>query len=259
MVVDAVSCTHRRFSLCVSLCSDTSSHPSTREMRAGSAPHSTEGLVLRDGSTLVSAMSTVIRLRDHTHVPTPTIVHVHPRTHACSVWPRQGAVLETREKARPSRRGSVQHTVDRHSYLQYFESKCSAAFGFICRFTTRNRTEGLQSITLSELTYKLHLSIQTNIFYQIEILNWVENVIGQPLGDKDDPWAILKSGVVLCKLMNVIKKGAIPRYAHKTRNGKPLHLVNANTFDISARQLCICWFIHFASFVHTCSLKRWII
>jgi hypothetical protein len=45
------------------------------------------------------------------------------------------------------------------------------------------------------------------------VLQWVQDVTGEPLLDLDDIWLSLKSGVVLCQLVNKVKPGLIPKFA----------------------------------------------
>lgn len=51
--------------------------------------------------------------------------------------------------------------------------------------------------------------------WEHSILEWVQEVVGQPLADLDDIWLSLKSGVILCKLVNTIKPGSIKKYSKK--------------------------------------------
>lgn len=45
------------------------------------------------------------------------------------------------------------------------------------------------------------------------VMEWVQLCIEEPLADLDDVWASCKSGVVLCKLINVLKPNTIKKYS----------------------------------------------
>jgi len=47
---------------------------------------------------------------------------------------------------------------------------------------------------------------------EAKILEWVELVVKEPI-DKSDGWVSLKSGVILCKLINILKPGTIPKFS----------------------------------------------
>merc|ERR1712026_63809 len=47
-----------------------------------------------------------------------------------------------------------------------------------------------------------------------EVLDWIQAVLGEPLPDGEFE-EVLKNGVVLCKLMNKISPGAIPKFKEK--------------------------------------------
>jgi len=49
--------------------------------------------------------------------------------------------------------------------------------------------------------------------WERSILEWVQTCIGEPLADLDDVWTSCKSGVVLCKLVNVLKPNTIKKYS----------------------------------------------
>lgn len=60
--------------------------------------------------------------------------------------------------------------------------------------------------------------------WEAKVLEWVASVTKSRLEVKTDPWKILKSGVLLCKLINNLQKDCIPRFA-KPKKGKKLHLL----------------------------------
>jgi len=47
-----------------------------------------------------------------------------------------------------------------------------------------------------------------------EVLDWIQAVLGEPVADGEFE-EVLKNGVVLCKLMNKISPGAIPKFKEK--------------------------------------------
>ena len=49
---------------------------------------------------------------------------------------------------------------------------------------------------------------------QKEVLNWIQEVLGEPLPSEDFV-EVLKDGVILCRLMNKIVPGAIKKFKQK--------------------------------------------
>jgi hypothetical protein len=49
--------------------------------------------------------------------------------------------------------------------------------------------------------------------WELQVAKWVEKAAGEPLLDVNDLWISLRSGIVLCNLINKIKPGTIPRFA----------------------------------------------
>lgn len=75
----------------------------------------------------------------------------------------------------------------------------------------------------AELYFKAEAS--RDAAWETSLLEWVEKVTNCEV-DKTDVWACLKSGVLLCKLMNGIKDGAIPRFAERpAKKRTSLHLL----------------------------------
>lgn len=64
----------------------------------------------------------------------------------------------------------------------------------------------------AELYLKENQRREENKGLEIQLGNWIETTIGEPLVDKEDLWVSLKSGVVLCKLVNKIKPGTITAF-----------------------------------------------
>ena len=62
---------------------------------------------------------------------------------------------------------------------------------------------------------ELHLKreAQRDEEYEIRVAKWIEEAVGEPLADVNDLWVSLKSGVVLCELINAIVPGTIKKYA----------------------------------------------
>lgn len=54
------------------------------------------------------------------------------------------------------------------------------------------------------------MEVKRDVNFERRVVTWVEKVLNEDLPDKDDLWASLKSGVVLCKLINTIKPGTVP-------------------------------------------------
>src|SRR5690349_12573564 len=48
--------------------------------------------------------------------------------------------------------------------------------------------------------------------WEIQVADWLETTIDEPLTDRTDLWISLKNGVVLCKLVNKIKPGTIASF-----------------------------------------------
>jgi len=57
--------------------------------------------------------------------------------------------------------------------------------------------------------------------WERKVGEWVEDALGRSIEDTSDLWKSLKSGVVLCQLVNKIKPGTIPKYNDK----KQLHVL----------------------------------
>jgi hypothetical protein len=49
--------------------------------------------------------------------------------------------------------------------------------------------------------------------FELEVAKWVERAVGEPLADVNDLWLSLRSGVVLCNLVNKIVPNTVPRFA----------------------------------------------
>lgn len=64
----------------------------------------------------------------------------------------------------------------------------------------------------AELYLKQQAKRELNREWEVKLADWIEVTVGEPLIDKLDLWVSLKSGVVLCKLVNKIKPGTIPAF-----------------------------------------------
>eukprot|EP00457_Paulinella_chromatophora_P000981 gb/GEZN01000983.1/.p1 GENE.gb/GEZN01000983.1/~~gb/GEZN01000983.1/.p1 ORF type:complete len:1065 (-),score=267.74 gb/GEZN01000983.1/:239-3289(-) len=49
--------------------------------------------------------------------------------------------------------------------------------------------------------------------WERRVLMWVQTVVGEPLPDLDDVWVCLKTGVVLCKLVNKLRPNTINKFS----------------------------------------------
>lgn len=64
----------------------------------------------------------------------------------------------------------------------------------------------------AELYLKEQAKRDLNKEWEVKLADWIEVTVGEPLIDKLDLWLSLKSGVVLCKLVNKIKPGTIASF-----------------------------------------------
>lgn len=53
---------------------------------------------------------------------------------------------------------------------------------------------------------------QRDTDFELSVARWIEKAIGEPLADPSNLWLSLKSGVVLCSLINVIVPGSVKKF-----------------------------------------------
>jgi len=101
-----------------------------------------------------------------------------------------------------------------------------------------NRSDGtaeVNGVRLFGLDAEVHLKLQAKRDPELEqkLGEWVATVIGEPLEYPDDIIQSLKSGIVLCKLVNKLQPGIIPKY--NTRRIPLLEMENIGLY------LKACW------------------
>ena len=53
---------------------------------------------------------------------------------------------------------------------------------------------------------------QRDADFELSVAKWIEKATGEPLADPGNLWLSLKSGVVLCSLINVIVPGSVKKF-----------------------------------------------
>lgn len=80
----------------------------------------------------------------------------------------------------------------------------------------------------------LRLEAKRDREFERQVLEWVQAVVGETLPDLEDVWVSCKSGVILCKLINKIQPGAIPKF----NSTRLVPLVERDNIDLF---LQACW------------------
>eukprot|EP01121_Diplochlamys_sp_Union-15-3_P017106 TRINITY_DN595_c0_g1_i2.p1 TRINITY_DN595_c0_g1~~TRINITY_DN595_c0_g1_i2.p1 ORF type:complete len:375 (+),score=42.15 TRINITY_DN595_c0_g1_i2:34-1158(+) len=115
-----------------------------------------------------------------------------------------------------------------------------------------NRTGGVDTIdgrTVYGLDAESYLKIRAkeDPYFEKEVGQWIESVLGEKLNDLGDLHGCLKDGIILCRLLNKLKPGIIPKY-NLPKKGQSLHplmereniglfLMASKQFDISAEDM----------------------
>ncbi len=68
-------------------------------------------------------------------------------------------------------------------------------------------------LNLAHVDKKPQREAQRDPEFELAVAKWVEKAVGEPLADVNDLWVSLRSGVVLCQLVNRIVPGTIKKFA----------------------------------------------